>query len=167
MKNADAGCGLDSGLRMRAANQRSRLVPHTSVQVRMTDRGSVSEQDSSHGRKGWRTAGWIKAERSACMVKLRPRADDRGTVGPYRRTRGRQIEFSPAVETDPVSTVLDREHTAQVMMPAAKKKLEDTPEQFHKSCARWRRSQLPFASSHSRRERTLARARAIAQSAAP
>jgi hypothetical protein len=39
--------------------------------------------------------------------------------------------------------------------------------EVYQSCARWRRSQLPFASSHSSNERTLARAKAIAQSAAP
>ena len=38
---------------------------------------------------------------------------------------------------------------------------------FHQSCARCRRSQLPLASSQFSKERTLARARAIEQSAAP
>jgi hypothetical protein len=79
----------------------------------------------------------------------------------------RQIEFPSTVEANLVGAVFDREYTAEVTMPAAKHKLEDVQQEFHKSCARWRRSQLPFASSHSSRERTLARARAIAQSAAP
>jgi hypothetical protein len=79
----------------------------------------------------------------------------------------RQIEFASTVEANLVRAVFDREHAAEVTMPAAKNKLEDTQEKVHKSCARWRRSQLPLASSHSSRERTLARARAIEQSAAP
>ena len=79
----------------------------------------------------------------------------------------RQVEFSSAVKADFISAMLNGEHTAEMMMPAAKKELEKTQEEFHKSCARWRRSQLPLASNHSKSERTLARARAIAQSAAP
>src|ERR1700681_1888191 len=50
---------------------------------------------------------------------------------------------------------------------ASEGKLEHLQEWFHKSSARFRRSQLPWASSQSSRERTLARARAIEQSAAP
>ncbi len=71
------------------------------------------------------------------------------------------------VEAHLVGAVFDGEDTAQVTMPATKNKLENPAQRFHQSCARWRRSQLPLASSHSSRERTLARARAIAQSAAP
>jgi hypothetical protein len=78
-----------------------------------------------------------------------------------------QIEFPSTVEANLIRAVSNREHTAEVTVPATKEKLEDVHQEFHTSCARWRRSQLPFASSHSSRERTLARARAIAQSAAP
>jgi hypothetical protein len=78
-----------------------------------------------------------------------------------------QVEFPSAVEADAVRAMLDREHTAEVTVPAAKDKLEKSLQQFHTSCDRWRRSELPLASSHSSRERTLARARAIEQSAAP
>jgi len=78
-----------------------------------------------------------------------------------------QIELLPTVEADLVCAVFDREHTAEVTVPAAKGKLENPKQWFHQSRVRWRRSQLPLASSHSSRERTLARARAIAQSAAP
>jgi len=81
--------------------------------------------------------------------------------------RIRQVEFPSTVETDLVGAVFYREHPTEVTMAAAENKLENAEEYFHTSCARWRRSQLPLASSHSRRERTLARARAIAQSAAP
>ena len=113
-------------------------------------------------------ACWIKAVgASAHMMKIRPET---------RRPRGvqwscsssvRQVEFSSTVKAHPVRAVFDREHTAEVTVAASKNKLEDTQEKVHKSCARWRRSQLPLASSHSSRERTLVRARAIAQSAAP
>jgi len=77
-----------------------------------------------------------------------------------------QIEFPPTVEADPICALFDGEDAAEVTVPTAKDELKNR-QQFHKSCARWRRSQLPLASSHSSRERTLARARAIAQSAAP
>ncbi len=79
----------------------------------------------------------------------------------------RQIEFPSAVEADLIRAVFDREYPADMTVAAAKNKLEDSEKQFHKSCARWRRSQLPLASNHSSSERTLARAKAIAQSAAP
>src|SRR2546426_11326037 len=46
------------------------------------------------------------------------------------------------------------EHTAEVTVPAAKGKLENPKQRSHQSRARWRRSQLPLASSHSSRERT-------------
>jgi hypothetical protein len=81
--------------------------------------------------------------------------------------RVRQIEFSPAVKTDFVSAMLNGEYTTKMMMAAAKEELEETREKLHKSRACWRRSQLPLASNHSSSERTLARAKAIAQSAAP
>lgn len=79
----------------------------------------------------------------------------------------RQVELPPAVEANPVCAVFNREHAAQVTVPAPKNKLEDTQDQLHKSCARCRRSKLPLTSSHSSRELTLARANAIEQSAAP
>jgi hypothetical protein len=63
-----------------------------------------------------------------------------------------QIEFLSTVEANLVRAVFDREHPAEVTMPATKKKLEEVQQEFHKSCARWRRSQLPLPSSHSSRE---------------
>jgi hypothetical protein len=84
----------------------------------------------------------------------------------HGRMRVRQVEFPSTVETNPVSPAFDGEHAAEVTMPATEDELNNR-QHFHKSCARWRRSQLPLASSQSSRERTLARARAIAQSAAP
>jgi hypothetical protein len=95
-------------------------------------------------------------------LSSRPRAS-----GPYRHVRTRQIEFTSTVEANLVCAVFDGEHTAEVTVAASKHKLKNVQQEFHKSCARWRRSQLPLASSQSSRERTLARARAIAQSAAP
>jgi hypothetical protein len=105
--------------------------------------------------------------RSACMVRIYPEADGRRSIGRSRCKRFRQVEFPATIEADSVRTMLDREHAAEVTVPATKYKLKDTQEQFHKSCARWRRSELPLMSSHSSKDRTLARARAIAQSAAP
>ena len=79
----------------------------------------------------------------------------------------RQIEFPSTIEANFVCAVFDREYPADMTVAATENKLEDCEKQFHKSCARWRRSQLPLASNHSSSERTLARANAIAQSAAP
>lgn len=78
-----------------------------------------------------------------------------------------QVKFPSTVEADLVCTVFDGEHPALMTMPAAKEKLGNPNKRFHKSCTRWRRSQLPFTSSQSSKDFTLARARAIAQSAAP
>jgi hypothetical protein len=104
---------------------------------------------------------------SACVMRIRPQAGDRRGICRSCSKRVRQVEFSPTVEADLVRAAFDREHTAEVTVPAPKNILEDPQEQFHTSCARRRCSQLPLASSQSSRERTLARARAIAQSAAP
>jgi len=76
---------------------------------------------------------------------------------PYGHVPMRQFEFPSTVEANFVRTMFDREHTAEMTMPAAKNKLKDVEQEFHKSCVRWRRSQSPFASNHSSCERTLAR----------
>ena len=78
-----------------------------------------------------------------------------------------QIELLPTVEADLVCAVFDGEHSTLMTMAAAKEKLENPKKRFHRSCARWRRSQLPLTSSQSSNDFTLARARAIEQSAAP
>jgi len=78
-----------------------------------------------------------------------------------------QVKFPATVKANLISAIFDGENATHVTMPAAKNKLEQAGERLHKSWARCRRSQLPFASSQSRRERTLARARAMEQSAAP
>ena len=99
--------------------------------------------------------------------RIRPHAGIRRSVGRFERVRVRQVEFPSTVKANLVRAVSDHEHTTEMTVPTAEKELEHSQQQLHKSCARWRRSQLPLASSHSSRERTLARARAIAQSAAP
>lgn len=103
----------------------------------------------------------------AYVMTIHLQTDARRRSRPYWDVSAGQVEFSSAVEADFVRTMLNGEHTANMMMPAAKEELEEEQEKFHKSCARWRRSQLPLASNHWSSERTLARARAIAQSAAP
>jgi hypothetical protein len=101
------------------------------------------------------------------MVRIRLQARAHRNDRPFWHLSVRQVKFPATVEANFIRAVFNREHAAEVTMPAPKDKLEDVHQEFHTSCARWRRSQLPFASSHSRSERTLARARAIAQSAAP
>jgi hypothetical protein len=76
-------------------------------------------------------------------------------------------KFPAAVEADAVSAMLDREHATHVTVPATEKELDKRAQESYHSRARCRRSQLPFVSSHSSRERTLPRASAIEQSAAP
>jgi len=101
------------------------------------------------------------------MMKIRPQARIPRVVQWSCSSSVRQVEFPSTVEANLIRAVFDREHTAEVTVAASKNKLEDTQEKVHKSCARWRRSQLPLASSQSSRDRTLARANAIEQSAAP
>jgi hypothetical protein len=145
---------------------------------------SASVQDSSHAKNECSMFAGVKRsgrQRLRGRIRVRDNAEasvqngdsspigNRKSVEPQRRIRIRigQIEFPTAVETDSVGAVLDGEHSAHVFMPATKYKLEDSEQPVHKSCARCRRSQLPLVSSHLRSERTLARASAMAQSAAP
>src|SRR5450755_3248952 len=100
-------------------------------------------------------------------MRIRLQTDARRSGRPYWDWSASQVEFPSAIEADLVCAVFDSEYTALVAVPAAKDKLKYVEQKFHKSCACWRRSQLPLASNHSSRERTLARARAMAQSAAP
>ena len=65
------------------------------------------------------------------LLSSRPRASR-----PYGHMSMRQVEFPSTVEADLVRAVFDREHTAEVTVPAAKNKLEDAQQEFHKSCAR-------------------------------
>jgi hypothetical protein len=76
------------------------------------------------------------------------------------------LEFLPTLEADAVGSFLDGEHATDLSVMAPKRGMQNPEQWFHKSCAR-RRSQLPLASSHSSKERRLARARAMEQSAAP
>src|ERR1022692_594013 len=76
------------------------------------------------------------------------------------------LTFSSALEADLISPVFDCEHATHPSVMAPERRLQDPEQRFHTSWVRLR-SQLPFASSQFRRERTLARASAIEQSAAP
>jgi len=77
------------------------------------------------------------------------------------------LELPSTFQTDLVRSIFDSKHTALSAVTTSKHKMENPENGFHKSPARCRRSQLPLASSQSSNARTLARASAIAQSAAP
>ena len=76
------------------------------------------------------------------------------------------IEFFSTIEADLVRPLPDCEHATQVLVMAPKDELEYPKHRVHGYSDRLR-SQLPLVSSHSSKERTLARARAMEQSAAP
>jgi hypothetical protein len=78
----------------------------------------------------------------------------------------RQVELPSTIETDSVRPLLDGEDATQVTVMASKRKSENPTQRVHRSCSRLR-SKLPLASSHASKARTLARARAMEQSAAP
>jgi hypothetical protein len=71
-----------------------------------------------------------------CMMRIPRHAGRLRIVGRSCSKRVGQFEFPSAVETDPVCAAFNREHTAEVAVPAAKDKLENGLEQFHTSCAR-------------------------------
>jgi len=73
--------------------------------------------------------------------------------------RPRILELLSTLQADLVRPFLDGEHTTLSAVMAPEGKLENPQQEFHQSCARCRRSQLPLASSHSTRERTLVRAK--------
>ena len=77
------------------------------------------------------------------------------------------FKFASTLDADLVCPFLDGEHATQLAMMASKSKLQDPKQEFHKSCARRPRSQLPLASSQARRQRMLACASPIQESAAP
>ena len=89
-------------------------------------------------------------------------------IGPDRTHQLPRVwEFVTTLEADLVRSFLDRDNAAQFVVVTAEGKLVNPKQQSHKSSARCRCSQLPFTSSQSSSERTLARASAIEQSAAP
>ena len=77
------------------------------------------------------------------------------------------IKFLSALQTNLVRPLLNSEHTTHLAMMTSEGKLKNPQQESHKFCARCRRSQLPLASSQPSSVRTLVRARAIEQSAAP
>ena len=78
----------------------------------------------------------------------------------------RTLKLAPTLEADLVRSPLDGEHAAQLPVTAPEDELKNPQQRVHTSCARLR-SELLLASSHSNKARTLARARAMEQSAAP
>ncbi len=177
MKNAD---GLDvaarrtgpgivgRGLRMRAAKSASTAPGYTLRRIdHDRDRGAclskIAHNDNLAQRIGNKGS---RRGKSGPEPRVSPQPGANGHAGAHRRGSTRQIEFPRTVEADFVRAAFDREHAAQVTV-AAVKNTQHIEKPLHRSIARCRRSQLPLASSHSRRERTLARAKAMAQSAAP
>jgi hypothetical protein len=79
----------------------------------------------------------------------------------------RIVEFLSAFQTDPIRPLFDGKNATFPAMTTSKNKMENYEQRVHKSATLCRRSQLPLVSSQVRSERTLARARAIEQSAAP
>jgi len=77
------------------------------------------------------------------------------------------FKLLPTLQAHLVRPVLDRKHTTLVAVTTSEYEMENPDRRLHRSSARLRRSQLPLASNQASRARTLARARAIAQSAAP
>jgi hypothetical protein len=165
MKNADW-----PRLQLKNESSASEVAARTHSQYKKSDRSRVVRLSKiAHMlRIKVRCRDWTKprgVSTYVMRVRLQGRAQRNGR--PFWRIRIRQVEFPSTVETNLIRSVFDREHPAEVTVAAAEDKLKSHKKHFHKSCVRWRRSTLPFASSHSSRERTLARARAIAQSAAP
>jgi len=70
------------------------------------------------------------------------------------------------IEADLVRPPVDREDPAQVTVTAAKDELDYTPQTVHRPRSRLR-LQIRFPSGQFSRLRTLLRAKALAQSAAP
>jgi hypothetical protein len=59
------------------------------------------------------------------MMGICPQARVPRSGGQYGRVRVRQIEFPSTVEADTVCTAFDREHAAEVTVPAAKGELKN------------------------------------------
>jgi hypothetical protein len=87
-------------------------------------------------------------------------------LGSSQRTNVRQVKLPSTIEAHAVRSAFDREDATYVTVTAPKDELENPKQRVHRSCSRLR-SQLPFTSSQASRERTLPRAKAIEQSAAP
>jgi hypothetical protein len=78
-----------------------------------------------------------------------------------------QVKFFSTIKADLIGSVLDREYAAQMTVTAPEHKLEHPRQRVHRSNSRRRSLQQPLSSSHVNNERTLLRAKAIEQSAAP
>jgi hypothetical protein len=59
-------------------------------------------------------------------MRVRIQANVLGGIEPHRRLRVGQIEFPATVKANFIRAVFDREHAAEVAVPAAKEKLKDS-----------------------------------------
>jgi hypothetical protein len=81
----------------------------------------IAHMEESALRCGNRTKA---RKESACTGRLVPRGHSE-KHGLFRGLRVRQVEFATTVNADPLSSVLDREHTTLVTMSATNDKLEN------------------------------------------
>ena len=130
----------------------------------------LSEQHSSHAEI--KSAGLQSNPRSKCRYFGVPGVDW-WRISMIRKLplldvheHPRILKFLPTIEADLVRPLLDGEHTTELTVMAAKSEMENSKQGFHSGSARLR-SKLPLTSSQARSARTLACARAMAQSAAP
>src|SRR5271157_1325265 len=111
----------------------------------------MSAARSTHRRLIWPDRVW------ADMVRRKRQAEATGNARPYGvHPRPGILEFLATLQADLIRSFPDGEHSAALAVTAPEGKLKDPKQRCHKSSARCRRSQLPWASSQSSRERTLA-----------
>ena len=131
----------------------------------------MSEQDSSHSESG--EGATVPVVGSDPRFLMAHQALQRHIVAAANFCPNRAhshpgiIKLLAAIQADLVGPFLDREDSTLMPVTASENKMENSKWGLHKSSTLCRRSQFPLASSHSSSERMLARARAIAQSAAP
>jgi hypothetical protein len=68
---------------------------------------------------------WINARALHCKSTAPVLGGGSSVSGPYGHVRIRQVEFPTTVEADLIRAMFDREHTADVPVPAAEGKLEN------------------------------------------
>jgi hypothetical protein len=160
----------NSDPRIKASNQRPRPRLHT--QHNKNDRSGESclSKIAHIWRLRWQ---WLRRGRikylffgtsNALLLRIGS-ADNIRSDGAHSRPG--IFEFLSTLQADLIGPLVDCEHTTFLAVTTSEYKLENPKQEFHKSSALCRRSQLPLTSNQSSKARTLARARAIAQSAAP
>ena len=131
----------------------------------------MSEQDSSHAEIAMARAVTRRGSNQRFSSASNPFLLHIGTASNIRADRAHPhpgiVKLLPAIQADLVSPLLDRKYTTLLPVMTSEHETENSQQRFHKSSALCRRSQLPFASSQASSARTLARASAIEQSAAP